>query len=207
MTDSSTKTAFIDIFLDDCYGLTYFKKMIPGLGNIIDVGANQGLFVLHARNIFPLAAIDAYEPNDLVISNLTNNAKATNARVFNEAVGLSGGMISMLHGHDTLHGKTLSDEPGTIVQTSIRDCIDRLPANSTLLKLDCEGAEWEIIKDHEAMKSVEALTMEYHLDDQHLADHHNRHETISTLLEDLGFKITRHTRSGIDYGMAWAIRK
>ena len=32
-----------------------------------------------------------------------------------------------------------------------------------LVKLDCEGAEWEILQDSQAMKCVINLTMEYHL--------------------------------------------
>ena len=137
---------------------------------------------------------------------LTHHAKATNARVFNEAVALEGGMVSMQYGKDTLHGKTLTDTPGDIVQTSIRECFDRLAGKTILLKLDCEGAEWEILKDRESLKRVQAITMEYHLDDEHKKDHHNSHQTIINVLESLGFTILKHAINHEYWGMAWAER-
>jgi len=40
-----------------------------------------------------------------------------------------------------------------------------------LVKLDCEGAEWEILQDSQAMKCVINLTMEYHLAGEESLDH------------------------------------
>jgi hypothetical protein len=54
-----------------------------------------------------------------------------------------------------------------------------------LLKLDCEGGEWNILKDTEAMQRVASLTMKYHL-------------TGSKSIEDL-LAILRDIRFHIDF--------
>src|SRR5213595_2159342 len=46
---------FVTIFLDDCYGL--LDLALPERANIVDVGANIGLFSIAARLRFPDAVI------------------------------------------------------------------------------------------------------------------------------------------------------
>ena len=52
-----------------------------------------------------------------------------------------------------------------IPQFSIADAIARMGGKTDILKLDCEGTEWEILKDIASLKKVKAITLEYHLED------------------------------------------
>ena len=58
--ESGVAATFIELLLDDCYGL---YKLPRSIETILDIGANVGLFGLAARNVFPDATIHAYEPN------------------------------------------------------------------------------------------------------------------------------------------------
>ncbi|CAN5455116.1 hypothetical protein BH10BAC3_BH10BAC3_24530 [soil metagenome] len=139
VNDHSTSNTFIDVFLDDCYGLLFFKQHLHSVNTVVDIGANQGLFVLFARNIFPAATIYAYEPNQSILPNLSYHAGIAKATYFNEAVGLTHGNITLHTGQDSLHGKTTLSDDGNIVQVSIRECLARTSGNVDLLKLDCEA--------------------------------------------------------------------
>lgn len=48
----------IDIVVDDSYGLKRYKH----IDSIVDVGANIGIFALHASTLFPMAKVLAYQP-------------------------------------------------------------------------------------------------------------------------------------------------
>jgi hypothetical protein len=52
---------------------------------------------------------------------------------------------------------------GDINLVSLRTAVERLGGSVDLLKLDCEGAEWEIFDDLEPFKAVGMVRMEYHL--------------------------------------------
>jgi hypothetical protein len=49
---------FTEICINDCYHLRYLKKKLHWAKSIVDVGANQGMFVIAARQFFPVARID-----------------------------------------------------------------------------------------------------------------------------------------------------
>lgn len=199
--DYSTRTAFLNIFLDDCYGLNYFRKNFNEVRKIIDVGANQGLFTLYAKTIFPEAQIASYEPNLMLYDYLQNQSYIAGAKVYMEAVGLVNGNVMLNEGVDSLHSTTRLNNNGNIRQASIKECISRMGGNIDLLKLDCEGAEWEILKDVDALKTVRGITMEYHIHGSIL------HRTILEILRDANFKVIYHSVDGPTWGVVWAINK
>ncbi len=100
-------------------------------------------------------------------------------------------------GKDSLHGKTVHSEIGEIEQVSLGSIIKKAGSNIDLLKLDCEGAEWQILHDTESLKEVRAITLEYHIDEK------NDHNSIKRILENANFKLIRHERTGSTWGMAW----
>jgi FkbM family methyltransferase len=186
--------------LDDTYGLKFFKYYLKSVDNILEIGANQGLFILFARNIFPKAQIHSYEPNSSLFSSLEHHSSFAGSTFFIEAVGLVSGRIKLQNEtDDSLMTKTVLDDDGTIPQVSIKECINRIGGKVDLLKLDCEGAEWEILKDIDSLKKVRAITLEYHLDGTH------DHKSILKVLNDADFKILHYSMTGPTWGMVWAV--
>jgi hypothetical protein len=74
-----------------------------------------------------------------------------------------------------------------------------------LLKMDCEGAEWDIFKQREPWQKVRHLAMEYHLD---LGNSQNATiETVDRTLRELGFtKVTINQTANHPWGLAFARR-
>lgn len=160
--DNSAKTAFVEIFLDDIYGINKIKN--EKIKTVLDIGANAGFFSLHCRNIFPFATIHAYEPNPKMAEIINNNAISGDFIFFNEAVGFKDGAVDLLLiNNDSVLTKTIKNSNGVVTLTAFSKCLQRLGGSVDLLKMDCEGAEWEILKDEESLKKVKYLTMEYHL--------------------------------------------
>jgi hypothetical protein len=75
--------------------------------------------------------------------------------------------------------------------------VERLGGSVDLLKLDCEGAEWEIFDDLEPFKAVGMVRMEYHLTrpDRSLGWMIDR-------LTGAGFRLLR-LQPNQGYGIAW----
>ena len=184
--ENGVKVAFIDLLLDDCYGCRNLKRSGVKINTILDIGGNVGLFGLAARNIFPNAAIHSYEPNRQLEQYLSVQAQSSGFDYFMEAVGLKDSMISLeLHEDSVQTRSKKKDSDGNVPQIAFRKAIDRLGGEVDLLKMDCEGAEWEIFKDPDSWKRVRNLSMEYHL----FEPEHTK-EVVKKIIADLGFTIT-----------------
>jgi FkbM family methyltransferase len=132
---------FGKIVFEDCYRLA----KIDNACTVLDIGANIGLFTLAARNRFPDAIIHAYEPNPDIQTHLAARCDAVGAQRFEAAVGSQGGSISLKFSNEgSLHSVTQSG--GSLRQVAFADAIAKL-GTVDLLKLDCEGAEWDIFTD------------------------------------------------------------
>src|SRR5262249_39690436 len=152
--------AFLDILLDDCYGL----GMIGGrVATVLDIGAHVGLFGIAARNAFPRAVIHAYEPNPLVEPYLKAQAQAADFQYFMCAAGLEDGTFSLDVHEDSVRTRSRSDPAGSVPQVPFQEMLARLGGEADLLKLDCEGAEWLLFEDRPTWQHVRNLSMEYHL--------------------------------------------
>jgi FkbM family methyltransferase len=182
--DLGTSIAAKDIFVSDVYWLEVLKS--ESIGSIIDVGAHVGFFSLAARNVFPAALIHAYEPNPQLWAFLKTHASAAGFESLSEAVSSHSGRASLVSGVDTVFTQCLpTTQNGNITVTSIGEAIQRISpsAKLDLLKMDCEGAEWEILEVPEALSGIRFITMEYHLSiGRDLAGLHE-------LLTKRGFKI------------------
>jgi FkbM family methyltransferase len=148
-----------NIFYNDCYGL----RTMGGIHRILDVGGNVGLFSLAARSQFPGARIHSYEPNPQVQKHLLSNTSGLGVDVHLEAIGASEGWVNMNARNGSLFAVGVPSPNGKIKKTAMAQALDRLGGSADLLKLDCEGAEWELFDSPEIWKRVNRVTMEYHL--------------------------------------------
>ena len=82
-------------------------------------------------------------------------------------------------------------------QVSLQTAVERLGGRVDLAKIDCEGAEWEMLENPEPWQSIRELRMEYHLLDQY------DYAEIVHRLKTLGFRIFKHFPEG-EWGTIWA---
>lgn len=180
--EMGVKIAFVDILLDDCYGLEELSQPIL---KVLDIGANVGLFSIAARNRFPQAVIHAYEPNPDLEKHLQIQADNAGFDYFMEAVGMEEGKVSLEFHEDSVQTRSTVNQTGAISQVAFRKTIERLGGSVDLAKVDCEGAEWLLFQDQDNWQFVRNLSLEYHLWPDH------KHEEISQVIENLGFKIKK----------------
>jgi FkbM family methyltransferase len=198
--ESCQRDAFVEVLLNDSYRLGTLAKSV-NIKTVIDIGANAGLFGLASRAAFPTATIHAYEPNPALARPLAHNAELAGVAFFLEAVGRTDGYISLdvVPGGSVL-SRSRTDPTGSIRQIAFRDALKRIGGHADLVKMDCEGAEWEILEDHESWQKVNFLTMEYHLTAG------QGHEAIVSALERIGFAVRSH-RPATTFGLVLAQRK
>jgi FkbM family methyltransferase len=195
--DYGIKVAFVEILLDDCYQLENLSQPIL---NILDIGANVGLFSLAARNRFPQAVIHAYEPNPELEKYLKIQAHSVSFDYFMEAVGLEDGKVTLEFYEDSVQTRSKVNEAGEIPQVAFRKTIERLGGSVDLAKVDCEGAEWLLFQDQDSWQSVQNLSLEYHLWPD------RKHEEIQQVIQNLGFKLRKQIPIQ-DYGLILASRQ
>lgn len=180
--ENGVKVAFVEILLDDCYGLEELSQPIL---KVLDIGANVGLFSIAARNKFPQAVIHAYEPNPYLEKHLQIQADNANFNYFMEAVGLEDGKVSLEFHEDSVQTRSTVNQAGAITQVAFRQTIERLGGSVDLAKVDCEGAEWLLFQDKANWQLVQNLSLEYHLYPDH------KHEEVRQVIQGLGFKIKK----------------
>lgn len=203
-SDSSTFLyEFNEICINDCYKLQGLKKRLGNVHTIVDIGANQGLFLLAARNLFRKSSTFGYEPNWQIEKTLLHNAKALNATVFFEAVTKEDGKVNLFFGETDLHTIAEISFDGNTPATAFHKVIERAGGQIDILKMDCEGGEWDIFEDTDSWKHVNSLTMEYHL----WAKEGSTQNDIVAILERLGFKIITLTALSDKFGLLTAIKK
>jgi len=135
---------------------------------IVDCGANIGLSIIYFKRLSPAARIIAFEPDEEIFGTLKKNLApfrfsgielhqkavwnaTTQLRFFSE--GTLGGRV--------VDGKKSSDQKIIKVEaTRLRDLLNQAVE---FLKLDIEGAEYEVLKDcADVLGNVKNLFIEYH---------------------------------------------
>ena len=192
---------FRDVILDDEYKLSLIKN--KNIINIVDVGANLGMFSIAARISFKNANIHAYEPNPNNIPILGKHGKEFNFIIYEEGVGFEAGRgeLTFSTSHDT-SARILNKDEGLIILSDLDTVIHRFKnPKIDLLKLDCEGAEFEILRNSKALKHVRFLTMEYHLPNNGAEE---VLKDLNSTLHELKFKVMHHDRRNVCLGIILA---
>jgi FkbM family methyltransferase len=199
LNEEGVAADFITCFLRNAYGL---GRKLEEVRTIIDVGANVGFFSLAARARYPGARIHAYEPNPRIQQALRANVSGLDIHIYQEAVSNSDGYVTMIDvgPSDQARTRISEDSGGGIPQVSLGHAIERIGGSVDLLKLDCEGAEWEILTPSDHWKSVRNIRMEYHLFDRETV------EQATAALTGFGFEIIHLRRQSEHGGVIWAQR-
>jgi len=178
---------FKEIWVERQYAIPGFS--INNRSVIVDIGSHIGTFTLWSAMNDRGARVIAVEPSSTSLTYLYRNIESNrlpNVTVVEAACGGSDGTVDLLArgpaACNTIYG---TDQYGSTFRTAQRvkmvalstlfsDCaIERC----SLLKLDCEGAEYDILYSagRSTLGRVENIALEYHLgmnrhDAQHLAE-------------------------------------
>ncbi len=191
----AVKETFIDQFYSK-YGEPVHNGWV-----VVDIGAGIGDYAIHAAYGNPDAVVYAFEPfpssHQLLVQNLTNNA-ISNVVVFQQAVWSRDGWLALdlssgeplqissrdnddlLDDHDVVRVEAVSLE--SLFQRENLSHID-------VLKLDCEGAEYEILMGApmKVLHKIKRIIMEYHdLDSAH------HHGILEDFLTTQGFSVKKY---------------
>ena len=160
---------------------------------VIDIGAHIGLFSLLVSQRCKTGKILSFEPVrenfDLLVSNLKLN-HIENVLPFNMAVSKNLDKLNLFLNDDQSAHSIFpkSSESISVESTSLQKIFEENKISSCkLLKLDCEGAEYEIIDSlpSEYLNKIQNIVMEYHSAD-------TKPELVKNLIlkiKNAGFKI------------------
>ncbi len=175
-----------DIFVKEIYSF-HSDKQAPF---ILDCGANIGISILYFKSIFPDAIIVAFEADknnfEILKKNISRN-NLINVELLNEAVwihndGVYFDAVGKEDGHISTNGEigqelTKSKRLATVLENA---------AHIDFLKMDIEGAEYEVLKDCAInLHKIENMFIEYH----GKIGETNKLRDILSLIEENGFSV------------------
>lgn len=150
-----------EIFVDNAYKLT--KEEIEGKV-VIDVGANLGFFSILCRELGAkkILAVEA-QPTIYKLGLLENIKHMDNITPINAAVfDVDGDIVFIPNNH--VASVISSKEGESVVTTTLKTLIKDIEGDDLVLKLDCEGSEFEIILsvDIQTLRRFETINIELH---------------------------------------------
>jgi FkbM family methyltransferase len=181
----------------DLPGFSLEKNM-----TVLDIGANQGFFSLYAA--VKGATVYAFEPCSDNFSVLSENVHANGLedkiKLFNAAVTGKNGPVLFFVGQNAagriLSGSASTSNPNRGGKTTQTRSVDSVTLDSVLqdhhiehcdfLKMDCEGAEYDILRNtsRASFAKIARIAMECHS---------NRMSEAVAILQEVGFKIVSQT--------------
>jgi FkbM family methyltransferase len=165
---------------------------------VIDIGANMGVFSIYAAKRAKNGNVYSFEPFKEHYARLERDIKLNNLKnvhLFNEAVAKKVGKQSLFlsdvsSGMHSLYSKNKGKNNPTVNITTLNKVIkdNNLYKNGIdFLKIDCEGAEYDIIysTSKNYMNKIKRISMEY----EDMDDKKMNHMYMKRFLENSGFEV------------------
>jgi FkbM family methyltransferase len=134
---------------------------------IIDCGANLGMSIIYFKQLYPDASIIAFEADEHIFSFLEKNVKSfgyKDVELINKAVWNCDDILSFIvegGAGGRIEEETSKGKYKKVVCTSLKKYLAGRKVD--FLKIDIEGAEYEVIKDCEnELENIDYLFIEYH---------------------------------------------
>ena len=193
---------FHEVWLDKVYCPPGYE--IEKDNTVIDIGANIGVFAVFAATRASNVKVLAFEPfpenTDWLRKNISES-HLSNVTVYQQAVAAvteerilqtSDSWIMHSLSETAAEKNETANENGHSVHVqcvSFNDIIERIP-KCDLLKIDCEGSEYEIfyLSSSETLNKVRRIVGEFHPRDKDK----NNGKTLCRFLETKGFDITHY---------------
>ena len=210
--DKNTLSIIKEIFINKVY--TKNSIRIEEGDVVFDIGANVGVFSLYA-SLVKGTKIFSFEPHPENFKKLRNNIlnnKIKNIEYLNYALGIDNedrfmieGSIPGGHKVSNNNSTTVDIGGGIRVQAvKLESIMDKLKVDKiNFLKLDCEGAEGEIIKSLgvTGLKKIDKIAVEFHNNHSIL-----NHSEIENILNASGFTTTISWNGESYFGYIYGIR-
>lgn len=148
--DFMTLYIYKEIFVDRCYDVT-LDSADPV---IIDIGANSGLFALRLKQLYPSARIFCFEPFPPNFAQLERTIALNGLEEvtpIRKAIGAHPGLTKLfihkrnMGGHSFYAAEAHSADHVDVEVTDLRSVMRDVRQRIDLLKVDCEGAEFDIL--------------------------------------------------------------
>jgi FkbM family methyltransferase len=174
--DGLSRSPVFQVFSDDEYSLSDFAKEHSGERlNIVDIGAHIGAFALRVCELLPGARITSYEPSPSSFHYLEGNVRdnGLEARITCVPKGVGGetGSLTLYEATEasclssTVASRAPRSAQGHVIPSvSFDDVMAGTDGDVDLLKIDCEGGEYEIVRGSrpESWRRVRRVVMERH---------------------------------------------
>jgi len=171
-----SRAPIYQVLADDDYGLTEMAAECAGKRlNIVDIGAHVGSYTIAVCERLPAATVTAYEPAPSAFAYLARNVASNRldqrVAIRREAVSGSTGSVTLFEAGDAscLSSTVAARAPRgarrrTVPCVSLDEVMAQQRSDIDVLKIDCEGAEYEIVRSStaETWQRVRRVVMEFH---------------------------------------------
>ncbi|MEO7922236.1 MAG: FkbM family methyltransferase [Chitinophagaceae bacterium] len=151
---------FKEIFIDKIY-----EQSLPSQPTIIDCGANIGMSVIYMKEQYPAATIIAFEPDEKNFELLTKNISSfgySDVIARQEAVWIEDTVLNFSN-NASMSSKIDHTATTNIKKVNAIRLKDLLTKQVDFLKMDIEGAEFEVLSDLDGgLTHVTNMFIEYH---------------------------------------------
>jgi len=202
------ESVFEEIFTDREYNIID-DDIKAAQSLIVDIGAHIGCFSIYVSTLNTNVKILAFEPSEANYKLLKENIYLNNAKNIQPKNLAVGGKeeIRVLNINNDSHNHSFYNSENKIsdkkIQTTTLQKILRNHEKVDVVKLDCEGAEFEILRNltEEDFAKIKIVYIEFHEFDDSM-----RREELKSILEKNGFQ-TRISQSRYDRRFGFILAK
>lgn len=160
LPDTAAYRALAEVFSGDDY------PPVPGAAprTVLDLGASIGASALRYRQLYPDARIICVEASPTLIPVLEHNTRSVGAEVVHAAVAGENGEVHFAAAAQSWGGTTVSaasdGQTVAVPAVALDELIERYKPD--LVKIDVEGAEYEVFARSARLEDVRAFVGEIH---------------------------------------------
>jgi FkbM family methyltransferase len=194
----------------------FFKKEYGNINDnttVLDIGANRGYFSMYAANTSKNTKIYAFEPvkktYNSVVEHIEMNGFKDRVIPINKGVAGSNGVRTFAITSSISNSMVFEAEEHSEVQSidciSLQSVMDDYELDQiNLIKMDCEGAEYEIFYNtsDDYLARIDEIRMEYH----YIDDDKQNVEALIKHMETKNFSKSLHDAPGLSTGIVWFTR-